>query len=84
MILEAKDIHAFYGTSHILFGISMEIGEGEAVCRWQIFILVLIRCQLLHSQRHVQERGSLLTVVERDPNQADCQRSIPSSPSHRR
>lgn len=32
MILEAKDIHAFYGTSHILFGISMEIGEGEAVC----------------------------------------------------
>jgi branched-chain amino acid transport system ATP-binding protein len=32
MILELKDIHTYYGTSHILFGISMYIEEGEAVC----------------------------------------------------
>ena len=32
MILQAKDIHTFYGTSHILFGISIEIEEGETVC----------------------------------------------------
>jgi branched-chain amino acid transport system ATP-binding protein len=32
MILEIKDIHTYYGTSHILFGISMYIKEGEAVC----------------------------------------------------
>ena len=32
MILEVKDIHTFYGTSHILFGISMELEEGETVC----------------------------------------------------
>jgi branched-chain amino acid transport system ATP-binding protein len=32
MILEIKEIHTYYGTSHILFGISMEVKEGEAVC----------------------------------------------------
>jgi len=32
MILEINDIHTFYGTSHILFGISLEIEEGETVC----------------------------------------------------
>ena len=32
MILEVKDIHTYYGTSHILFGVSMEIKEKEAVC----------------------------------------------------
>ncbi|MBI5969020.1 MAG: ABC transporter ATP-binding protein [Deltaproteobacteria bacterium] len=32
MIIEINDIHTFYGTSHILFGISMEIEEGETVC----------------------------------------------------
>ncbi len=32
MILEVKDIHTYYGTSHILFGISLQINEGEAVC----------------------------------------------------
>jgi len=32
MIIEIEDIHTFYGTSHILFGISMEVGEGETVC----------------------------------------------------
>lgn len=32
MIIEIKGIHTFYGTSHILFGISMEIEEGETVC----------------------------------------------------
>jgi branched-chain amino acid transport system ATP-binding protein len=32
MILEVKDIHTYYGTSHILFGISLQVDEGEAVC----------------------------------------------------
>jgi branched-chain amino acid transport system ATP-binding protein len=32
MILDVKEIHTYYGTSHILFGISMQINQGEAVC----------------------------------------------------
>jgi len=32
MILEIKDIHTYYGTSHILFGVSMHVEEGESVC----------------------------------------------------
>ena len=32
MILEVKEIHTYYGTSHILFGVSLDIQEGEAVC----------------------------------------------------
>ncbi|MGC1402088.1 MAG: ABC transporter ATP-binding protein [Thermodesulfobacteriota bacterium] len=32
MILEVKEIHTYYGTSHILFGISLQVKEGEAVC----------------------------------------------------
>jgi branched-chain amino acid transport system ATP-binding protein len=31
-MLEVKEIHTFYGTSHILFGISFDVKEGEAVC----------------------------------------------------
>jgi branched-chain amino acid transport system ATP-binding protein len=31
-MLEVKEIHTYYGTSHILFGISFGIKEGEAVC----------------------------------------------------
>ncbi|RPH51357.1 MAG: ABC transporter ATP-binding protein [Desulfobacteraceae bacterium] len=31
-MLELKDIHTYYGTSHILFGISMHVEEGESVC----------------------------------------------------
>lgn len=31
-MLEVKEIHSYYGTSHILFGISFGIKEGEAVC----------------------------------------------------
>jgi len=31
-MLEVKEIHTYYGTSHILFGISLEINEGEVVC----------------------------------------------------
>jgi len=31
-MLEVKEIHTYYGTSHILFGISFEVKEGEAVC----------------------------------------------------
>jgi len=31
-MLEVKEIHSYYGTSHILFGISFEVKEGDAVC----------------------------------------------------
>ena len=31
-MLEVKEIHTYYGTSHILFGISFDVQEGEAVC----------------------------------------------------
>jgi len=31
MLLKTEDIHTFYGTSHILFGISMNVREGEIV-----------------------------------------------------
>jgi len=32
MILEVDNIHSFYGTSHVLQGISLHVGEREAVC----------------------------------------------------
>jgi branched-chain amino acid transport system ATP-binding protein len=32
MILEVKEIHTFYGTSHILFGVSLSVEGGEIVC----------------------------------------------------
>ncbi len=31
-MLEVKEIHTYYGTSHILFGISFDVKQGEAVC----------------------------------------------------
>jgi branched-chain amino acid transport system ATP-binding protein len=31
MILEVSDIHTFYGTSHILFGVSLSVDRGEVV-----------------------------------------------------
>lgn len=30
--LIVKDIHTFYDTSHILFGVSLEVNDGECVC----------------------------------------------------
>ena len=30
-MLEVKNLHAFYGKSHILHGIDMQVGEGEIV-----------------------------------------------------
>ncbi|HLY28214.1 MAG TPA: ABC transporter ATP-binding protein [Aggregatilineales bacterium] len=32
MLLQVKDIHTYYGLSHILFGVSLEIAENECVC----------------------------------------------------
>jgi branched-chain amino acid transport system ATP-binding protein len=32
MVLEVKEIHTFYGLSHILFGVSLAVSEGETVC----------------------------------------------------
>jgi branched-chain amino acid transport system ATP-binding protein len=31
-MLEVKDIHSYYGKSHILHGVSLELKEGELVC----------------------------------------------------
>lgn len=31
-MLRVNDIHTFYGLSHILFGVSLEVKKGEAVC----------------------------------------------------
>jgi len=32
MLLEVRDIHSYYGKSHILHGVSMELKKGEMVC----------------------------------------------------
>lgn len=32
MILDVRDVHTFYGTSHILFGVSLAVSQGETVC----------------------------------------------------
>jgi len=32
MILEVKEIHTYYGTSHILFDVSLSVDRGEIVC----------------------------------------------------
>ena len=32
MILDVREIHSYYGTSHILQGVSLQISPGEAVC----------------------------------------------------
>ena len=31
MMLEVRDLHAFYGKSHILQGVNLSVGEGEIV-----------------------------------------------------
>src|SRR3974377_1461885 len=31
MILDVKDIHTYYGLSHLLFGVSLGVGERETV-----------------------------------------------------
>ena len=31
-MLEVRDIHTYYGLSHVLFGVSLRVGKGEAVC----------------------------------------------------
>ncbi len=31
-MLEMRDIHSYYGKSHILQGVSMTLNEGELVC----------------------------------------------------
>ncbi|WP_206812088.1 ABC transporter ATP-binding protein [Paradesulfitobacterium ferrireducens] len=31
-MLEVKDIHTYYGLSHVLFGVSIRLKQGEAVC----------------------------------------------------
>ena len=30
-LLEARDVHAWYGASHVLHGVDLRIGRGESV-----------------------------------------------------
>jgi len=32
VLLEVKEIHTYYGMSHILFGVSLSVSQGEVVC----------------------------------------------------
>lgn len=32
MILEVKEVHTYYGTSHILFGVTLSVDRGQIVC----------------------------------------------------
>ncbi len=32
MMLDVRDIHTYYGLSHILFGLSLRVSKGEVVC----------------------------------------------------
>ena len=32
MILEMRDVHTYYGTSHVLFGVSLDVDRWEVVC----------------------------------------------------
>jgi len=32
MLLQVQDIHTYYGLSHILFGVSLDVDQGECVC----------------------------------------------------
>ncbi len=32
MILQVQDLHTYYGLSHILFGVTLEVNQGECVC----------------------------------------------------
>lgn len=32
MMLDVRDIHTYYGLSHILFGLSLQVSKGEVVC----------------------------------------------------
>ncbi|MBC7326362.1 MAG: ATP-binding cassette domain-containing protein, partial [Moorella sp. (in: Bacteria)] len=31
-MLEVKNVHSYYGLSHVLFGVSLEVHRGEVVC----------------------------------------------------
>ncbi|OIP33244.1 MAG: ABC transporter ATP-binding protein [Deltaproteobacteria bacterium CG2_30_66_27] len=31
-MLEMRDVHTYYGTSHVLFGVSLDVDRGEVVC----------------------------------------------------
>jgi branched-chain amino acid transport system ATP-binding protein len=33
-MLEVRDLHAYYGKSHILHGVDLRVGEGEIVSCW--------------------------------------------------
>ena len=32
MVLEVHEIHTYYGQSHVLFGVSLDVAQGEVVC----------------------------------------------------
>ncbi len=68
-ILEARDIHAWYGSSHVLHGIDLRIGRGETVGllgRNGMGKSTFIRCLL----GHVSQREGSILLFGRDRSKA--------------
>jgi branched-chain amino acid transport system ATP-binding protein len=68
-ILEARDVHAWYGTSHVLHGVDLRVGRGETVGllgRNGMGKSTLIRTLL----GHVRERAGRVSVAGRDVSKA--------------
>ncbi|MBE7941445.1 MULTISPECIES: ABC transporter ATP-binding protein [Ramlibacter] len=69
LILDARDIHAWYGSSHVLHGVSLQIGRGETVGllgRNGMGKSTLIRTLL----GHVAQRDGHILLFGRDMSRA--------------
>jgi branched-chain amino acid transport system ATP-binding protein len=69
LLLEAEDIHAWYGSSHVLHGVDLAIGRGETVGllgRNGMGKSTLIRALL----GHVPQRQGRITLLGRDCSRA--------------
>ncbi len=68
-ILEARGVHAWYGTSHVLHGVDLRVGRGETIGllgRNGMGKSTLIRTLL----GHVRERAGRISVAGRDVSKA--------------
>ena len=69
LIVDAQDLHAWYGSSHVLHGISLQIGRGQTVGllgRNGMGKSTLIRSLL----GHVVQRSGRITLFGRDASKA--------------
>lgn len=69
LVLDARDIHAWYGTSHILHGVNLQVARGEAVGllgRNGMGKSTLIRTIL----GHVPEREGHITIIGHDASKS--------------